>query len=262
MPHAPSARTLALALGAVARPRSAFSALLLAAALLGCGRTPPFEVAPGDDAGEVDGGTCAVAADCPGSAPACDDLTRCACGTSRVCRAGLCGQLTVECAPDAGPPPECRAASDCPAPRGDVFCGGPAASASCVDGRCVADCGGPRTCAVSPEGCRACDGADPICPVCEFARSFGATVESTSCRAGEASALRRGDQLRVEVEVCPWAVLTGPRGVVGRVGPYFVGDWVLVLADGTSCLGSDLPTGAKRVSFACPSCTAVVRFNN
>jgi hypothetical protein len=236
---------------------------LVLAVVSGCGRTPPFESGSElvVDAGASDAGTCAVAADCPGSAPACDDLARCPCGTSRVCRAGMCGELAVECPPDAGPPPECRAASDCPAAPRDVFCGGPPASASCVDGRCVDDCGGPRVCAVSAEGCRSCDDADATCPTCEALQPFGATVESTRCRMGAASSLRRGDRLRASVENCPWAELTGPRGRVGRVGAFQDLGWVLQLPDGTQCLGTDLPTGAKRISFACPGCTAVVRFD-
>lgn len=263
MPRAPLARPLGLALRAALHARASIAAWLFVAALVSCGRTPPFETGSEllVDAGATDGGTCVVAADCPGAAPTCDDLTRCPCGTSRVCRAGLCGQLAVECPPDAGPPPECRAASDCPSAPREVFCGGPPASASCVDGRCVDDCGGPRVCTVSAEGCRSCEGAEESCPTCDALAGFEATVENASCRMGETSPLRRGDRIRAAVDTCPWAELTGPRGRVGRVGTFRDLGWVLELPDGTQCLGTDLPTGAKRISFACPGCTAVVRFN-
>lgn len=157
--------------------------------------------------------------------------------------------------PDAGRVAECVRSTDCPVvDAGSTFCGG--LVASCVDGRCLAECprAAPRSCSRS-QRCLACNGDAGVCAPCEVLGCQGFSVEPIF---GTCVAPFTESQAVVVRSHCDGA-LEIDGGVVGTwVGDFDIQDSLLEIpALGGTCVGQDLFTGARRTLISCPACTFI-----
>ncbi len=213
----------------------------------------------GRDAGVV---ACGRAADCPQSAPACDDPTGvvCACGQNKRCTQGRCETFEHFCPGPSDAGGECTSPTDCAGDAGPAvrFCGTLGGEWTCAFSRCVVECSGGRTCDSLDAGCLTCDGqttcAQPgLCPFMTHLH-----VEASTCPQFPEGAFLRATSL--SSQVCTHAIEDGDGGIAGTV-TFFNYDELMAdlpLAGGR-CVGRQLPTGAIRFSLSCPDCMLSVR---
>lgn len=154
-------------------------------------------------------------------------------------------------------PTECSAQAFCQGPVGPMSwdCGPAIPSTSCIAGRCLDECRGPRICSVDEAAaCLDCGGGDRRCA-------------SASCQTSKCS-------LRVEQSSCAaFENVTGAGIVDGKCRTAFTAadgralghGWRIGATDylgffaaaGGWCVGRNLVTGAPRVEWWCPSCRFV-----
>ena len=270
-----------------ASPRSParwLGVLVAAAALGGC--TADTEGLEVPDAALV---SCTQAAECAGSLPVCEDPTRCGCGSFRSCVEGRCRVVAVDCLGDGGPadatapdatspggpdaatpdatvPGSCTTALDCQLPPQPTarWCEGSAYS--CIDGACLWECTGPRSCDLTPSECLLCEAQPASCPGerCSF-DAFVSTVEDATdgCVLYPGSALAwRGARVEVmpTARFCSYAIrLVGATSLPGIYRQQADGTYVgQFLPFGGTCTGVQAPTGALRIIFSCPLCQFVL----
>lgn len=240
--------------------------LVLSVVVAGCQCFVPVDEVPDTDAGlTADAGrdagptSCTRAADCPGTAPACDDPSgvTCACGLVRRCTAGACATVDHPC---PTPGAECARPSDCAGDAGPAvrYCFGTGAAWTCAFERCVVECEGGRTCASPDAGCLTCD-AQTVCVqpgACPFLTHLH--VEESTCPEVPDDVFLPATSL--SSQACTWGVSDGDGGLLGRI-TFF--DYDSLMADfprlGGGCVGRQLPTGAVRFSVSCPGCMLSVR---
>jgi hypothetical protein len=241
--------------------RALLPALVVAWAT-GCQCFVPVDEDAGADAGRPE---CTRAADCAGSAPACDFARRsdCPCGLVRRCEASRCATVENACLVPVDAGSECATPSDCAGAAVPVisFCGGATGAWSCAFGRCVVECApGARTCASPDAGCLACDGRTACAPVSGFDCPLMThlSVEQSTCPAFDTTAWLR--TTRVAAPPCT-ATLEGPDGGVAGTLTFVSADELFadLPAAGGGCVGRALPTGALRYSLSCPGCMLSVR---
>lgn len=218
---------------------------------------------------------CERAADCPGNLPACDS-PRCPCrGSFKVCQLGRCGEVIVDCfgEPDAGEPESpftldggapCLHPADCSGtPESVGSCASTGAAWSCLDGHCLWECPGERSCESTDGGpaCLGCAGgvdAGAACPPASCPSSLRElTVEEMTC--ARSGFFNEGERFTSETGPDCVSLLRNSRGgfELGRLWPTGTGFLADSVPLGGRCTGSWLPTGAPRFILACPNCQVV-----
>jgi hypothetical protein len=238
-------------------------------------------------------GSCQTGFDCPGNLPVCDSAG-CTCGTYRGCFGGRCANFSVDgCTPDGGPrvdagrtdsgvpgaPQRCTTQGDCsgPLPAETRFCQIVAAGGgwSCIGGSCVAECGLERSCTLAPDlGCSTCSvstasSAQTAClaQACIGGVSERGRVEDTTCLTFPGTGVPF-QNLELELNrvqtrsQCVFELSGAGRelGTVYQYDSYPYAFFAEIPGLGGWCSGIDLPTGARRVLFSCPSCQFVFTF--
>lgn len=173
--------------------------------------------------------------------------------------AGLDGG--VEAGVDAGPASECVQSRDCvpvTPPRMCAF-SGTSASRSCLDGRCVFDCQGARTCSTQLGACLSCDGGVPACPASHCA---AVTVGTTgriyrTCTPGASDALGPFVVHDRGAATCHFQVAFPDGGVFGELG--LLGDDASGSAEvmeepRVTCSVRGLATALNRLELGCARC--------
>ncbi len=207
----------------------------------------------------------------------------------RSCVEGRCRVVAVDCLGDGGPadatapdatspggpdaatpdatvPGSCTTALDCQLPPQPTarWCEGSAYS--CIDGACLWECTGPRSCDLTPSECLLCEAQPASCPGerCSF-DAFVSTVEDATdgCVLYPGSALAwRGARVEVmpTARFCSYAIrLEGATSLPGIYRQQADGTYVgQFLPFGGTCTGVQAPTGALRIIFSCPLCQFVL----
>lgn len=169
--------------------------------------------------------------------------------------------------PDASTPGSCTTALDCQLPPQPTTRWCERAAYSCIDGACLWECTGPRSCDVTPSECLSCE-APPaaVCPGerCSF-DAFVSTVEDATdgCVLYPGSVLAwRGARVEVmaTARFCSYAIrLEGAPSLPGIYRQLEDGSYVgQFLPFGGTCTGVQAPTGALRIIFSCPLCQFVL----
>ncbi len=168
---------------------------------------------------------------------------------------------------DAGAQPECTQPSDCTGTPQltrwcGVFGGDGGGVFSCVDNRCVAQCAeqGAQTCA-QERGveCLKCPPTS-ACVAPECGGGFNAVFHVDAIACSRDAGVRDGDLIRQLPRDGGCSVplsLERPTGDVFFGDLYFQGPRGLsarIEAMGGTCIVTDMPTGAPRMLFDCPSC--------
>lgn len=162
---------------------------------------------------------------------------------------------------------ECRAAADCPqvsAPRACAFAG-PAPARSCVDGRCVFDCEGARSCTTRTGSCLSCDGGAPSCTtnLCGWLNSGTTGRVYRTCDAGVSDALGDFRAAYRQAATCNFELFFPDGGLFG--GLDLVGDERSSTATvkgepGVTCTVRGLATALNRMELGCAQCMYIVEW--
>jgi hypothetical protein len=173
--------------------------------------------------------------------------------------AGLDGG--VDAGADAGPTTECRQSNDCvpvTPPRMCAF-SGDSASRSCLDGRCVFDCQGARTCSTQLGACLSCDGGVPACATGNCSAVTDGTTGRIyrTCTPGSSDALGTFVVHDRAGATCNFKVYFGDGGVFGELG--LLGDDVSSSAEvmeepRVTCSVRGLATALNRLEIGCARC--------
>jgi len=157
----------------------------------------------------------------------------------------------------------CMQASDCPATDAGVgFCGA-FTQPSCIDWRCLQECGSPRSCTTDLDaGCVTC-GTTRTCraALCQGVTRQG-RVETATCLTwpGTLDAMP-GSTVQLSGAQCRYAFQRGNGIQVGSVIELNDGTFLADLPSlGGSCTGTRLPTGVERWAFSCDACQLVIAF--
>ncbi len=134
---------------------------------------------------------------------------------------------------------------------------------SCIDSKCVWECGGGRTCQVSGDGgCLLC--GPPAIARCAKSACTPAVlsfreVEDSTCPGFP----EIGARITITTASNCWSM------VYRSAGADYLGTWVELSSGeflgtmpglGGTCVGQWLPTGAMRVAWSCPLCQFVVLY--
>ncbi len=216
--------------------------------------------------GSVDAGpSCYLDRDCPPSTAGCT-YPRCVLGHCSYYVSGICD----------GGVATCTFGTDCKGSGPSVpWCAQPDAGAafSCVNGACVWECPGGRTCTADLDaGCLSCvippgatcePDSGPDAGSCDIPSGVG-TVESSTCAnpvvappipfTGTALVFQPRAICRSDVTIQN----DGPLGsVVALSSGAFIADFPPL---GGACTGELLPTNVLRLLWNCPRCQFVVSF--
>lgn len=166
----------------------------------------------------------------------------------------------VDAGRDAGVS-ECARSSDCVPVTPPRLCAfsGESASRSCVDGRCVFDCQGPRTCSSQLGTCLSCDAGVPTCT----AGSCGTVTNGATGRIYRTCTPGASDPLGTFViryrtgATCNFNVLFEDAGVFGELdllGDEASGSAEVMEEPRVTCTVRALATALNRVELGCARC--------
>jgi hypothetical protein len=164
---------------------------------------------------------------------------------------------------DAGTtiPPECVQARDCVpvTPPRDCAFGGPSASRSCIDGTCVFDCQGARTCSMQLGSCLSCDAGVPTCNAasCGLVNDGAAGRIYRTCSPGASDNLGTFVARKRADTACDLDVFLGDGGMFGELE--LGGDQLSASAEvyeepQVTCTVRGLATALNRVELGCARC--------
>lgn len=165
----------------------------------------------------------------------------------------------VDAGVDAGRTAECARASDCvpvTPPRVCAFTSS-SASRSCLDGHCVFDCQGPRTCSMERGSCLSCDAGVPTCTggSCAAVNDGAAGRLYRTCSPGASDPL--GAFLVRGSATCNFDVFFADGGVFAELnlaGDEASGSGEVMEEPQVTCTVRGLATALNRVELGCARC--------